>query len=131
MRLDSGAIQVIDGEYWAIGPEDPFTGVNQDLFTFEVDNENQRDGETVLKYAGSRAFATWPGEVLPLKGWNSLEKGYFGGYSVDILPEQWMDWYLSRCYGPKWKSHDGFGNEIKDFSCRKHSNMILKNMQEE
>lgn len=122
LRVGESMIQEIDGEYWAIGPEDPFTGVNQDLFTFKVDDEKyEEDGVQVMRYAGSRAIATWPGEVLPVSGWNNLVSASFGGFAVKILDSEWMNWYLSRCYGLRWKTHDGFGNEIKDFSCRVHS----------
>mmetsp|Transcript_14899 Transcript_14899/g.22416 ORF Transcript_14899/g.22416 Transcript_14899/m.22416 type:complete len:210 (-) Transcript_14899:135-764(-) len=122
LRVGEGMVEERNGEYWAIGPEDPFTGVNQDLFTFREDGEY--NGVPVLRYAGERAIKTWPKEVVPVEAWSGQHTANFGGFIVNVFPEKWMNWYLSNCYGLTWKTHDGFGNPIKSFKAKLHSKFL-------
>jgi phosphorylcholine metabolism protein LicD len=104
-----------------IGKCKPFTGINQDIFLFR--EEGKEDDVPVMRYCSERAKNTWPCEVIPIEGWFNPEIGLFGGYEVQIQPKESLNWYLTKSYGPLWKTHNGQGDKIINTSCAKHSSM--------
>jgi len=122
-ELIKDALTDIDGVLTA-GCRAPFTGVNQDIFFFDEDSDV--NGVPVLRYTCERARTTWPGEVIPVSGWYAPATGTFGGFSVNILPDEQMEWYLTSSYGTTWKTHDGSGKRIDDagYRCALHSSML-------
>lgn len=109
----------VDGEDIVIGPNKPFTGINQDIFLF---NENgNSDGIKVMRYTSERARNTWPKEVIPIYGWYNPKEGDFGGFTVNTLPHNELNWYLTKSFGSNWNTHDGNGNFINDKRCAKHT----------
>ena len=117
--LIEDTLQNVEGRQTVVGGQTPFTGVNQDIFFFE--EQGEQDGVPVLRYSSARALNTWPKEVIPVSGWYSPVVASFGGYTVKAMPADNTDWYLRTSYGAQWKTHDGQGNEIKTLTCALHS----------
>lgn len=110
----------INKENITIGPTNPYTGVNQDIF-FLREDENATDGTPIMKYTSKRARNSWPTEVIPISGWYNPVIRKFGGYNVKILPDKELNWYLTSSYGPLWKTHDAENKEITNTKCLLHS----------
>jgi hypothetical protein len=112
----------VDGVPTAVGGESPFAGGNQDVFLFrehppglvmgDRECEDKVGGEPVLRYDSLRARQTWPKEVIPVRGWRKQQPALFGGCAVNCMPAEETDWYLTQCFGPRWKTHDGQGNAL-------------------
>ena len=117
--LDTGLLRDVDGVPTAVGPGSPFAGVNQDIFFFHADGEE--NGVPVMRYSAARARLTWPKEVIPTRGWFAPTRGAFGGYELQTLPAEELDWYLAHSYGADWKTHNGAGEQIVDMSCALHT----------
>ena len=119
-EIKKNILRDIDDELLSVGPIYPFTGVIQDIFLFKEDDKAE-DGTPILAYVGERARNTWPNEVIPATGWYNPQTGNFGGYEVNVLPPDELNWYLTKSFGPNWATHDGNGKKIEDLSCALHS----------
>lgn len=121
-KINRDSLTIVDGEPTSIGSGiKPFSGVNQDIFLFSEDGTV--NGIPVMRYTCDRAKKTWPKEVLPVEGWYTPVNVLFGGFTVKIMPEKYLNWYLTNSYGVNWKTHDGFGNKITCVNCSLHTSM--------
>jgi len=121
--LINGVMQSSPNGLQATGPANPFTGVNQDIFTFI--EGGMEGGVPVMRYATDRARKTWPREVIPRSGWYSTPQptACFGGYKVQTLPPEDLRWYMCQSFGVHWDTHDWLGEPLEPWAleCRWHS----------
>lgn len=106
-----------------VGPITAFEGANQDFFLLSpgIDDE-QDDGVRVCRYISERARQTWPKEVIPAAAWGNLRPMPFGKHlTVWSLSTCEQEWYLTRCFGEQWSTHDGQGAVLNDVTCADHS----------
>ena len=94
-----------------------------DIFTFREDGEVE--GAPVLRYTSERAREYWPREVIPVSAWYAeATKVPFGEYvMVPSLPAEGLEWCLSTAYGAQWRTQNGAGEQIVDFSFARHSSL--------
>ena len=130
-KIGSGDLRedVLDPEtFEALGPKNPTTGINQDIFTFQKRIANT----IVMEYAGRRARQTWPHEVVPWDSWFAKqERAMFGDFvNVLTMPQDAAEKYLKNIYGENWRTHNGMAEmlESEQLRCLKHSSLITENI---
>jgi hypothetical protein len=109
-----------------VGSSSPFESdlAHTDIFTFREDGDV--DGVPVMRYTSKRARELWPREVIPVSGWYcEATKVPFGDYvMVPSLPAATLKWCMETMYGPRWRTQNGSGEPISDFSCARHSSLL-------
>jgi len=112
-----------------VGSSTPFESelAHTDIFTFREDGE--MDGVPVMRYACERAKELWPREVIPISGWYAkATRVPFGDYvMVPSLPPADLEWSMNTAYGLHWRTKNGSGDSISDFSCARHSSLSSVN----